>query len=127
MSIFLLIFVGVVAGVLSGLGIGGGVILIPALTMFFAQSQHAAQNINLLYFIPTAIFALIIHAKNRKIETKILPMMIVGGIIGAVAGSIIALNMQGDVLRKIFAGFLLVMGVAELAKARKQKTPQIEE
>jgi len=127
MNPLFLVLAGVAAGILSGMGIGGGVILIPALTMFFAQSQHAAQNINLLYFIPTAIFALFIHAKNHKIETKILPAIIFGGIIGAVAGSFVALNMQGDALRKIFAGFLFVMGIAELGKARKKNSKNSSE
>ncbi|MCL2576394.1 MAG: sulfite exporter TauE/SafE family protein [Defluviitaleaceae bacterium] len=116
----LMILLGALAGVLSGMGIGGGVILIPALTMLFSQTQHGAQNINLLYFIPTAIFALIIHAKNRQIETKILPVTIIGGIIGAIGGSLIALNLQGDTLRKIFAGFLLIMGIVEFLKGRKK-------
>ncbi|MCL2236005.1 MAG: TSUP family transporter [Defluviitaleaceae bacterium] len=122
MDILWLVLLGVLAGTLGGMGIGGGAILIPALTMFFGASQHAAQNINLLYFIPTAIFAVIVHKKGGRIEGKILPWIIVGGVVGSVAGSLIALNLQAEVLRYIFAGFLFIMGIAEFfKKAEPQK------
>ncbi|MCL2619493.1 MAG: sulfite exporter TauE/SafE family protein [Defluviitaleaceae bacterium] len=111
-----LILLGVMAGTLGGMGIGGGAILIPALTMVFGASQHAAQNINLLYFIPTAAFAVFIHAKGGRIETKVLPPLIVGGIVGAVAGSLIALRLEANVLKYIFAGFLFIMGIVEFFK-----------
>jgi len=120
MNVILLIGIGVLAGIISGMGIGGGTILIPALTIFFGQSQHAAQNINLLYFIPTAIVAIFAHSKNNMIEKQILPKIVFGGILGAVAGSIIALNLKPDILKQVFAVFLLIAGVAEFFK-REQK------
>jgi hypothetical protein len=115
-EILLLILLGILAGALSGMGIGGGTILIPALTMLFGQTQHAAQNINLVYFIPTAAFAVIIHAKNKKIEKKFLPKIIIVGMVAALIGSLIALNLEAGTLRKIFAIFLLMMGIAEFLK-----------
>ncbi|MDR2166314.1 MAG: sulfite exporter TauE/SafE family protein [Clostridiales bacterium] len=116
MNVIFLILIGVAAGALSGMGIGGGAVLIPALTLIFGQSQHAAQNINLVYFIPTAAFAVAIHAKGGQIQKEILPKLIMGGIIGAVAGALIALNLEADTLRQIFAIFLLVMGFSEFFK-----------
>jgi uncharacterized membrane protein YfcA len=98
------------------MGIGGGTILIPALTIFFGQSQHAAQNINLIYFIPTALFAVFAHSGNNLIEKQILPKIIPGGLFGAVIGSIIAINLKPDTLKQIFAVFLLIAGVAEFFK-----------
>ncbi|MCL2397824.1 MAG: sulfite exporter TauE/SafE family protein [Defluviitaleaceae bacterium] len=121
MNALMLILLGFLAGTVSGMGIGGGAILIPALTMFFGQSQHAAQNINLIYFIPTAAFAIYAHGKSGRIERRLLPKMIIGGIVGAVLGSVVALNMQADVLKYVFAGFLLVMGVVEIRK-KEEKT-----
>jgi len=120
MDIALLVAIGILAGIISGMGIGGGAILIPALTIFFGQSQHAAQNINLIYFIPTAIIAIFAHSKNNLIEKQVLPKIILGGILGAVAGSIIALNLRSDTLKQIFAVFLLIAGVAEFFK-KEQK------
>lgn len=119
MNIVILIFLGFLAGTISGMGIGGGTILIPALTIFFGQSQHAAQNINLVYFMPTAAFAIFTHAKNGQIEKQILPKTIIGGIAGAVLGSVVALMMGADTLKQVFAIFLLVMGVAEFLKKEK--------
>jgi len=115
-DIMMLILLGFLAGTISGMGIGGGAILIPALTIFFGQSQHAAQNINLIYFIPTAALAIFIHTKNGQVEKAILPKTIIGGVVGAVIGSIIALNLQPDALKQIFAAFLFIMGIAEFFK-----------
>jgi len=113
MSVLWLILIGFAAGCISGMGIGGGAILIPVLTFFFAHSQHSAQNINLIYFIPTASIAIFAHTKNDLIEKKILPKTIIGGCVGAVLGAIIALHLGGDTLKRFFAIFLLVMGVYE--------------
>jgi len=119
----LLILLGILAGALSGMGIGGGTILIPALTMLFAQSQHGAQSINLIYFIPTATFAVIIHAKGGQIEKKLLPKIIISGALAALIGSLIALKLDADTLRRFFAVFLLIMGIAEFRKkSKKQET-----
>ncbi|MCL2170418.1 MAG: sulfite exporter TauE/SafE family protein [Defluviitaleaceae bacterium] len=119
MSALLLIGLGIAAGALSGMGIGGGVILIPALGMFFGLSQHAAQGINLVYFIPTALIAVIIHKKGGRIEKTGLLGIIIWGIIGSVAGALIALKLDPQTLRYIFAGFLLIMGVFEFFKKSK--------
>lgn len=113
-----LVFAGIVSGIISGMGIGGGTILIPALTMIWSIEQKAAQNINLIYFIPTAIVALIAHIKNKKIEKDILITIIIGGLIGAVAGSFLAMKMDSHLLRKIFGFFLFIMGIAELLKKK---------
>ena len=121
MDALMLVLLGFLAGTISGMGIGGGAILIPALTILFGQSQHAAQNINLLYFMPTAAIAIYVHAKNGNIEKGILPKTIAGGVLGAVIGSMIALNLQPDMLRQVFAVFLLVMGVAEFFKKQQDK------
>jgi len=120
MDIALLVAIGVLAGIISGMGIGGGTILIPALTIFFGQSQHAAQNINLIYFIPTAILAVFMHSKNNLIEKQVLPKIILGGILGAVAGSIAAINLRPDILKQVFAIFLLVAGVVEFFKKERK-------
>ncbi len=114
-----LFLVGLISGVISGMGIGGGVILIPALTLIFGFEQKIAQNINLLYFIPTAIIAIFVHSKNKTIEKQGLFKIIIFGIIGAIFGSIIAINLNGEILRKIFGWFLLIMGISEILKKEK--------
>ena len=122
MTMFWLILIGVLSGVISGMGSGGGTILIPALSIFFDYEQQVAQNFNLIYFIPTAFIALITHSKSGNIEKKVLWKIIIFGLIGAGVGAIVAVNMQPDILRKCFGGFLFVMGVLEIFKKQKNKT-----
>jgi len=110
------VLTGLASGVVCGMGIGGGAILIPALTIFLGMEQQAAQKINLLYFIPTAAIALRSHAKSRNIEKKGLLRLTTYGILGAIAGAFIAINIEGGYLRKGFAIFLLCMATYELVK-----------
>ncbi len=111
-----LILTGAAAGVISGMGIGGGTILIPALVFLFGTDQLSAQGINLIYFIPTAIIALYTHSKNKNIETKILKPLILFGIAGAFLGSTVALSLEPKILKTIFAIFLFFMGINEITK-----------
>ncbi len=111
---------GLVAGIAGGMGIGGGALLIPALTIFGGISQHDAQGANLIFFIPTAISALIIHIKNKSIDLKKMIFISLGGTAGALLGSAVASLTDGAVLRKLFAVFLAVFGAAELFKKEKK-------
>jgi len=115
------VLIGVAAGVISGLGIGGGTLLIPALTLFYGLSQQQAQSVNLIYFIPTAIVALISHFKNGNIEKGPVKKLIVFGVMGAVVGSVVAVRMNPELLRRLFGGFLLVMGVYEFRRKSEVK------
>ena len=108
--------IGLAAGIISGMGIGGGAILIPALTLFMQIEQQKAQNINLLYFLPTAFFALFVHKKEGNIETDGLLTLILFGMPAAIVGAFIAVNINSVYLRKGFAIFLLCMAVYELWK-----------
>ena len=122
-GIFLMLAAGLGAGVAAGLGIGGGALLIPVLTMFLGMDQRTAQGINLIYFIPTGIIAVITHVKNRKIDKELVKGLVFYGLLAAVAGSFIALSIQQETLRKMFGYFLLLVGVHELvAKANNKGT-----
>lgn len=112
------IILGIISGVISGMGIGGGTILIPALTMIWSIEQKAAQNINLIYFIPTACIALITHIKNKNIQKDILFIIIIGGLIGAICGSFLAIKLNSNFLKKVFGLFLLIMGIIEFLKKK---------
>ena len=122
MDILIYVIIGLFSGILSGMGIGGGTILIPALSIIYGIRQQSAQNINLIYFIPTALIALISHVKQGNIEKKTLLPIIPSGLIGAAGGSIIAMGMQSDILRRCFGFFLLAMGVYEFFK--KEDIPE---
>ncbi|NSW91987.1 MAG: sulfite exporter TauE/SafE family protein [Firmicutes bacterium] len=110
----ILFFIGLLAGIISGMGIGGGTILIPALVLFIKSEQHVAQSVNLIYFVPTAIIALIIHIKNKKVDFKMALPIIISGIFGAALGSWLAASFSSSALKKLFALFLFIMGIYEM-------------
>ncbi|MDR2898966.1 MAG: sulfite exporter TauE/SafE family protein [Clostridiales bacterium] len=113
------LLIGLLSGVISGMGIGGGTLLIPALTMIYGIEQQQAQNVNLIYFIPTAVMALVFHIKSGNVEKKVVKGLVLFGIAGAVTGSVIAVNLSPDILRKLFGGFLGIMGLYEFFKKNK--------
>jgi len=115
------VLIGLLAGTISGMGIGGGTLLIPALTLLYGMEQHQAQSVNLIYFIPMAIVALISHFKSGNIEKEPVKKLILFGVIGAVVGALIAVNMKPDLLKRFFGGFLLVMGIYEFSRKEKKK------
>ncbi len=114
------ILAGLVSGILSGMGIGGGTILIPALTLFLSVSQHGAQGVNLLYFIPTAVVSLWIHIKNKSVNFKVAWPIILFGLAGAIGGSFLVGIIHGKLLKRLFGIFLLAMGVYEFTKKGKK-------
>ena len=62
------VLIGIAAGIIGGMGIGGGTILIPGIVFLLKIEQQTAQSINLLSFIPAAALAVFIHNKNKNIE-----------------------------------------------------------
>ncbi len=115
------IIIGFLSGIISGMGIGGGAILIPALILAENISQQIAQGINLTYFIPTAAIALFVHLKNKSIETKTAVFLGLAGLPGAVIGSYLAGSLGNDILRRMFGGFLFAVGIYEIFRGLRQK------
>ncbi len=105
------IVAGLAGGLLGGMGMGGGTVLIPLLTIFRAVSQHSAQAINLISFIPMAVVALIIHIKNNLVNFKNIVWIIVSGVLTCILGCYIARAMSGKLLQRFFGGFLLLLSV----------------
>ena len=113
--------IGFLSGIISGMGIGGGAILIPALVLLCGVSQQTAQGINLVYFLPTAIASLIIHIKNKNVEIKTAAVIGISGVIGAIGGTMLAVYLSGEILKKLFASFLFIIGIYEVYKGIKSK------
>ena len=120
MTTFILFLIGLAAGIISGMGMGGGAILIPALVLVMSPEQHIAQSVNLLFFIPTAIIALIIHIKNKRIDLKMALPIIIFGLCGAFFGSWLAIRLTGSDLKRLFGVFLLAMSVYEMFRKDKK-------
>lgn len=113
LKIILLAVSGIAAGVLGGMGMGGGTILIPLLTIFFNVGQKEAQAINLVAFIPMAIVSLAIHIKNKRVQKEGLLWIIVPAVLTSVGGGFAAQAVNGEVLKRIFGGFLLLLSVVQ--------------
>lgn len=122
---------GVVSGIIAGMGMGGGTLLIPILSIFLGVEQRNAQGINLIVFVPMSIVALIIHCKNKLVDFKVgIPIML-SGIVSSVGGSLLAMGITNGLLKKLFGGFLLLVGVWQIVtifipKKEENKKAQIK-
>lgn len=108
------ILIGVVSGIFSGIGMGGGTILILLLNIFAGLEQHIAQATNLIYFVPTAISAIIVNYRDKNIDTKLAIFISVCGVIGAIIGAMISIKMDVNKLRKLFGIFLAIIAIYEI-------------
>ena len=106
--------VGAATGVLSGFGVGGGTLLLVYLTAFAGVEQRLAQGINLLYFLPAGLLALLAHLKNGYVEKPALLPAIAAGLLCAALSAWAATAMDVAVLKKFFGGFLVAVGTMEL-------------
>jgi uncharacterized membrane protein YfcA len=110
-SILLLLVVGLMAGMLSGLvGLGGGVIIVPALVYLLGFSQHRATGTSLgILLLPAGIFAVMNYYKKGYIDIKVVVLIFIGFLLGGYLGSKISLNIPEGTLKKVFAVVLLLI------------------
>jgi len=100
--------IGLVAGFFAGLaGIGGGVLIVPSTVLLLGLSQYQAQGTSLVAIIFTAISGTIVHLKNKRVRLKDGLVVGVGGVIGSLIGSRLALGVEGRTLSLVF-GFLVL-------------------
>lgn len=118
---YILLVFGLLAGIVGGMGMGGGTILIPLLTIFAEVSQILAQGYNLIAFLPMSIIAIIIHFKNDLIKLNYLPVLIIFGILFSVLGGYLANLIDKGVLKVSFGAFLLILSIFEFIKILKNK------
>ena len=108
------VLVGTVLGVLSGLGTGGGSLLILWLTLMLGMDQETARSINLMFFIPSALVACLFRWKQGRLDIKkVLPAIIAGSIASGLF-TFLSRDMDTTILRKLFGGLLIVTGLREL-------------
>lgn len=112
---------GILGGVLGGMGMGGGTLLIPLLSIFYKVSQHTAQAVNLISFIPMAVVALIIHVKNKLVDFSRIMWIIIPGVASCIIGCYIAKSLSGDVLARCFGGFLILLSIFQFISEIKRK------
>jgi len=123
-TIFILICLGVFTGMLSGVvGVGGGIILVPALVYLLGFSQLNAQGTSLaLIMFPVGILGVLQYYKNGHIDFSIVLILAIGFIIGSFFGSKIALNIPQDITKKIFASLMIIIAVKMLFFDTKKNT-----
>ncbi len=122
-TILILLIVGVAAGVLSGLvGIGGGLIIVPALIFFLGFSQKLAQGTSLgILLLPIGVLAVLQYYKAGYVDIKTVWLVALGFLAGGYFGSRIALSLPQDTLKKIFAIVLLLIAFKMLFIDKKVK------
>ena len=106
-----LILIGILAGVLSGLvGVGGGIIMVPLLVMFFSFNQHQAQGTSLAVLaVPVTAVAVFNYYKEGQLNLKYAAIIAVFFVVGSIVGSKFALTLDQKVLKKIFAVVLVLV------------------
>src|SRR4249919_2359070 len=110
-TVIIVILIGLAAGMLSGLvGVGGGIIIVPALVFLLGFSQHQAIGTSLgILLLPAGILAVINYYKKGFIDIRVVLILFVGYIIGSYFGSKISLSVSQDVLKKAFAIMLILI------------------
>ena len=106
--------IGFFSGILSGMGVGGGMLLIPALRIFLDINQQSAQRINLFCFIPSALCALIVHIKKKNIDFRSALPIIITGVPFSLLGAFICVNISSKLLGRLFGIFIFIFGIREI-------------
>lgn len=120
MLYFFYVLAGFLSGIFGGLGMGGGTLLIPVLTIFLGFDQKLSQGINLLSFLVMAVVSIYIHYRNGYIVTKNLYWIIIFGVVFAVIGAILMSFLSSKVLKIFFGVFLCGLAVIEFIKVFKK-------
>ena len=118
------ILTGIISGIISGTGMGGGTILILVLSIFLGVEQHIAQATNLVFFIPTSISAIIVSIKSSLIEWGTGITIAIAGVIGAIIGANISTKLDVRTLKHCFGVFLAIIAIYEIWSIFKEYKKQ---
>ena len=119
MRFLVYLLAGLAGGVLGGMGMGGGCVLIPILTVLCGVPQHMAQSVNLLTFLPMAAVSLRVHAKNGLLDTRGVLWTIVPATLLSVLGGLFVQGITGGALRVGFGVFLCLLSLYQLSVGLK--------
>ena len=118
----MIILVGSLLGFFSGLGVGGGTLLILWLTVVLKMPAEIARSINLLFFIPSALISSVFRWHQGALDVKTITPAIFAGVASAVLFSLLSRHLDAEMLRKPFGALLLITGIRELLyRPRKAK------
>lgn len=111
MQFIYFILAGLLGGILAGMGMGGGTLTLPILVLVMNVAQLTAQFANLIAFLPSGTAALFVHVKNGLVRKENLIYMLVPSIIACIGCSFFATEANGDLLKKLFGGFLVLVAI----------------
>jgi uncharacterized membrane protein YfcA len=106
--------VGTILGFLSGLGVGGGSLLLLWLTLVVGEPRETARVMNLMFFLPCALAATLFRRKQTKADLRLSLPAMAAGVTGAVLGNLLAPNLDSGLLQKAFGVLFLLCGIREL-------------
>ena len=115
----LALLAGLLSGIIASMGMGGGAVLLIYLSAFLSLPQLFSQGVNLLFFIPIGVLSVIIYAFRGKIKFKTTLPLAAFGLIGSGIGLLITKFLSAAILTKLFAFFLIVLGIIEIFKKDK--------
>lgn len=120
-TVIYLILIGLAAGVLGGMvGIGGGVLIVPALVLILGLTQHQSQGISLAMMIfPVGILGVINYYKKGYVDFRYAGLLAVGFFVGSYIGSKFSLSLPQDTVRKIFAVVMILLAIKLLFSDKK--------
>ena len=111
MSFYIYLLLGFLGGIPAGMGMGGGTVTIPLLVLLGGVPQKIAQAANLFAFLPMSLSALKLHSQNGLLKTKGILGVVIPAAVLSVPASLLATFLQGEVLGKLFGGFLIGLSV----------------
>lgn len=106
--------IGFLAGAAGAMGLGGGTVLLIYLTVLASVDQLTAQGINLIFFIPCALAAVLMSARQGLLETGTILRYALFGSVGVLLGNVLSSAVSGDMLTKLLGALLLIIGLREL-------------
>jgi len=112
-QIIILALIGLISGIFAGtMGVGGGLIIVPALVFFLGMSQHGAQGTSLaILLLPIGILAVLNYARNGYVNYKFAIIIVLTFIIGSYLGSVFSLHMPEKILKKVFGLIMLIVAI----------------
>ena len=120
-SVFFTVAVGTALGFLSGLGIGGGSLLILWLTLVQNVPQETARVINLMFFLPAAAISVFFRFRRKKLRWTVIIPALAAGIAGALLLGMLAVKIDAQMLRVPFGILLLATGIREVLYRPKNR------
>lgn len=111
MKFLYLMLAGVAGGILAGMGMGGGTLTLPLLVLCLNVGQITAQFANLVAFLPSGAASLMLHVKNGLVKKNNLLFFLVPAIATCVGCSFFAVETSGELLKKLFGGFLVALAL----------------